>query len=294
MSLISANSISFNLHKNFKTWVLVLLSSLRWGHWGKKRLRNWPMFTQPVGGWSQDLKPGSLASECMLLSSVLQLAKETDIQTWRRTLGFKAVRTFPGSGLRFPEGRCLLLDPAAQVVSTWAHGRAGWPTVLKATTTLLRQGLEFISSTEHLLRASEIYQDLWDPTGVHDQEGRVGEMPLLWLLLFWHRSTWEISWWWFIFALPFSFIILFGGVVGVRGRIYILIDFFSFLHLFLSTFQIFLLFNSTHILPTTQEDNWWDYVCSEKRSDYATTPEEECANESWWQEQSEFPFPSFS
>lgn len=42
------------------------------------------------------------------------------------------------------------------------------------------QGVDFLSSSERLINTP----DVGDPAGVRHQEGRVGEMPLPWLLLF--------------------------------------------------------------------------------------------------------------
>lgn len=251
---------------------------MRWGHWGKKRLRNWPMFTQPVAGLESGFEPRySGIWVCALIICP--------------TIGKGNCHS------RHEEEPLALRQPGHFLDQGWGPQKAGvgWPTVLKATTTLLRQGLEFISSSEYLLRASEIYQDVWDPAGMHRSrmscgwnatslasaflaQKNVGDFLVradFCTSFFFHYSVW-----W--------------GYTGKRKNIYFDRTFFPFCIYFFLLFQIFLLFNFTHILPTTQEDNWWDYVCSEKGSDYATTPEEEFANESWWQEPNEFPFPLFS
>lgn len=72
--------------------------------------------------------------------------------------------------------------------------------------------------------------------------------------VFWHRRTWEVSWWWLIFVFSFSFIILM-ELFGRGGKYILWWDPFSICVYF---FLIFLLFGATYTLPTTQEDNWWD------------------------------------
>lgn len=71
--------------------------------------------------------------------------------------------------------------------------------------------------------------------------------------VFWHRRTWEVSWW-LIFVFSFSFIILM-ELFGRGGKYILWWDPFSICVYF---FLIFLLFGATYTLPTTQEDNWWD------------------------------------